>query len=110
MKGRFEGVGGQGFWGNCTHLGQFEGKAQGGLTYWYAANGDWIAWQVTAFIPGESNPPISNFQLVQTIVDGSGRFKGAKGTVTLDIFQNDLTKEFDGTIDGTISRPNSGKK
>jgi hypothetical protein len=69
-----------------------------------AANGDSI---LTCFFGNAGNPPLcGNGDLhvgsTHTIIGGTGRYAGARGSYTLDQCVNLVTGETSGTISGTI--------
>jgi hypothetical protein len=69
-----------------------------------AANGDSI---LTCFFGNAGNPPLcDNGDLhvgsTHTIIGGTGRYAGARGSYTLDQCVNLVTGETSGTISGTI--------
>lgn len=113
MRGTFSGVG-AGFSGNATHLGRFDGVIDNTTVpphaVWTAANGDTLTNITTSFVIDFSAPVAPNvYPYTQTIefTGGSGRFQQATGgasiTGTIDV----VTFEYNGRINGTISRPNS---
>ncbi len=109
LKGRFDNAQGS-ISGNLTHFGTF---AQVSPSFtWEAANGDSVTvaysnYRVTEIIiPNE----LFEYAIDFTITSGTGRFENATGFgtafATADLIENYRW----GTIDGMISRPNSGKK
>jgi hypothetical protein len=113
MQGTFSGVGAS-FSGNATHLGRFDGVIDNTTVtpnaVWTAANGDTLTNITTSFVIDFSAPVAPNvYPYTQTIefTGGSGRFQQATGgasiTGTIDV----VTFEYNGRINGTISRPNS---
>src|SRR5262245_29874525 len=69
-----------------------------------AANGDSI---LTCFFGNAGNPPLcDNGDLhvgsTHTVIGGTGRYAGARGSYTLDQCVNFVTGETNGTISGTI--------
>jgi hypothetical protein len=69
-----------------------------------AANGDSI---LTCFLGNAGNPPLcDNGDLhvgsTHTVIGGTGRYAGARGSYTLDQCVNLVTGETSGTISGTI--------
>jgi hypothetical protein len=113
MRGTFSGVG-ETFFGHATHLGRFDGVIDNTTVppnaVWTAANGDTLTNITTSFVIDFSAPVAPNVSpYTQTIEfpGGSGRFQQATGgasiTGTIDV----VTFEYNGRINGTISRPNS---
>jgi len=104
-----------GFSGNFTHLGRFDGvyDYDEDTAVWTAANGDTVEVETTLFALGDClNPPDCYvFTCVQelTITGGTGRFENATGSGTVEGVINFVAGEFGGYLKGTISRPNSGR-
>ena len=104
-----------GFSGNFTHLGRFDGLFDPATftAVWTAANGDTVTVRTDLFELGDClNPPDCYvFTYVQelTITGGTGRFENATGSGTVEGVINLATGEFHGYLKGTISRPNSGR-
>ncbi len=104
-----------GFSGNFTHLGRFDGvyDYDTDTAVWTAANGDTVEVETTSFVLVDClNPPDCYvFTYVQelNITGGTGRFDNATGSGTVEGVINLAAGEFDGYLKGTISRPNSGR-
>jgi hypothetical protein len=104
-----------GFSGNLTHLGRFDGVYDylTNTAVYTAANGDTVTTETTFFGPVDClDPPnCAVFTYVQDldITGGTGRFENAKGSATVEGVINFVTGEFDGYLKGTITRPNSGR-
>jgi len=103
--------------GTATHLGRFAATSEDrvnttvntstGTFNLTAANGDQL-WTTTEGGANESIPPnVSKVTLTATIVDGTGRFAGAKGELTIrfteiiDFATNSATGS--GTIEGLLN-------
>ena len=105
----------EGFSGNFTHLGRFDGvfDYDDFTAVWTAANGDTVETQTTLFVPECLDPSEDPLTCVATYVQelfitgGTGRFDNAIGSATVEGVINLFTGEFDGYLKGTISRPNS---
>ena len=81
-----------------------ESAGAGRLIVGDAANGDSI---LTCFFGNPGNPPLcDNGDLhvgsTHTVIGGTGRYAGARGSYTLDQCVNLVTGETSGTISGTI--------
>jgi hypothetical protein len=110
-----------GFSGNFTHLGRFDGVFDP-VTFtavWTAANGDTVEVQTTSFalVDCLDDPPpldpadceVWTYVQILIITGGTGRFDNATGSGMVEGVFNVVTGEFDGYLKGTISRPNSGR-
>ena len=109
LKGSFSGVGAD-FSGNFTHLGLFDGFIEGFAATWSAANGDEVNANTVSFVVDPTNACPDGFvgYIQQLVIDGgTGRFENAVGGATVTGCINFGTGEYDGYLDGTISRPNS---
>ena len=108
LKGSFSGVGSD-FSGNFTHLGRFDGFIENVSAIWTAANGDEVYANTVDFMVDLTNPCPDGFVYIQQLVigGGTGRFEDAVGRATVTGCINLDTGEYDGYLDGTISRPNS---
>jgi len=102
-----------GFSGNFTHLGSFDGvyDYDEDTAVWTAANGDEVYVRTTDFATGDClNPPycyVFTYVQVLTIMGGTGRFDNADGSGTVEGVINFDAGEFYGYLQGTITRPNS---
>jgi hypothetical protein len=114
MKGSLGGDS-NGFSGNFTHLGRFDGLFDPATftAVWTAANGDTVAVQTILFeaVDCLDPPDCTVFTYVQELIitGGTGRFDNATGDGTVEGVFNFATGEFYGYLKGTISRPNSGR-
>lgn len=109
LKGNFSGVGND-FSGNFTHLGLFDGFIVFPAATWTAANGDEVYAITVNFVfdPTKECPDGFVGYIQQLVInEGTGRFENAKGGATVTGCINIVTGEYDGYLDGTISRPNS---
>ncbi len=109
LKGKFEGVGND-FAGKFTHLGKFSGVFDPDTftAVWTAANGDTVTNQTIAFIPIEEVAPgVFIYEQSLLITGGTGRFANAIGFAEVVGLIDFVTGDFDGDVDGRISRPNS---
>ena len=104
-----------GFSGNFTHLGRFDGVFDPATfsAVWTAANGDTVLVQTTFFGAVDClNPPdctVNTYVQRLEIRNGTGRFLNASGGGTVEGVFNFATLEFYGYLKGTISQPNSGR-
>jgi hypothetical protein len=114
--GTFEGSGA----GKATHLGNFtyefphevnfgELPPLGMGTYTFtAANGDTIVADFVGFsTPVE--PGVVLVEEVAVIVDGTGRFAGATGSITITRLVDQVNRTTIGSFTGTISSPGAAK-
>lgn len=113
LRGKFSGVG-EIFSGRATHLGRFDGVIDNTTTppnaVWTAANGDTLTNITTSFVIDFSSPVAPDvYRYTQTIefTGGSGRFQNAAGSADITGWINVATFEYNGRINGFISRPNS---
>jgi hypothetical protein len=67
-----------------------------------AANGDSILTWLIGNIPGSCANGDFHVGETDTIIGGTGRFAGARGSFTMDRCLNLVTGETSGTISGTI--------
>jgi hypothetical protein len=101
--------------GVATHLGKFTYTyvfevdlltGDGiGAAHFVAANGDSFSTTITAVTGPNTTPDVANVIETHTIVEGTGRFAGASGSLTLDrlfVFATSLSV---GTIEGEITLP-----
>ncbi|MBE2222348.1 MAG: hypothetical protein IAF02_12445 [Anaerolineae bacterium] len=112
LRGRFSGVG-ETFSGRATHLGRFDGVIDNTTdppnAVWTAANGDTLTNITTSFVIDFSAPIEPDvYPYTQTIefTGGNGRFQNATGSAEITGTINVVTFEYNGRIEGTISRPN----
>lgn len=110
LKGKFAGAE---FSGTFSHLGHFQRLVDlsTGQAVWTAADGDTVTAQTLSFVPDFGNPITPTlFPYTQTIAitGGTGRFAGATGFVSVTGTIDVVVFEYDGLVNGTISRPNSG--
>ena len=98
------------FSGNFTHLGRFDGTSAGATAtaQWTAPNGDTVTNQTTSFmLKDEISAGVFTYVQMLVITGGTGRFENAAGSAVVEGTINLGTGEFDGYLDGTITRPNS---
>lgn len=108
LKGRYENNQGK-LTGNITHLGAFTQVSPPWT--WEAANGDTVSVVYSNFrVTKDIAPGVFEYAMDFTITGGTGRFENATGFGT-GYGTADLAENYRwGTIDGMVSRPNSGKK
>lgn len=113
IGGIFDGTG-TAFSGVAAYLGRFEGVIDNTTepphAVWTAANGDTLTNITTSFEIDFSEPVgPTRYRYTQTIefTGGTGRFQGANGSAVITGTIDVVTFEYDGWINGTISRLNS---
>lgn len=113
IRGRFNGVG-ETFSGHATHLGRFDGVIDNTTeppnAVWTAANGDTLT-NITTSFEIDFSAPVgpTRYRYTQTIefTGGTGRFENASGSAVVAGTIDVVTFDYDGRINGTISRPNA---
>ena len=111
LTGRFQGAG-EHFSGNMTHLGTFQGVIDNSVVpptaVWTAANGDTITNQTVSFEIDLSSPIGPNLYPYTQEIDitgGTGRFMDATGHAHVTGVINMVTFEYDGRLQGHLSKP-----
>ena len=75
-----------------------------GTAQWFAANGDSISTTITG--SGKAiEPNLFSIEDVHTIIGGTGRFAGAKGSFTVKRLASGVTFLTSGSYEGTITPP-----
>jgi hypothetical protein len=75
-----------------------------------AANGDTLTADFTGRAVPADAPGVLIITETATITGGTGRFAGATGSFTVERLYDTLTGDTEGSFDGTISSPGSGKR
>jgi hypothetical protein len=101
--------------GIASHLGEFsltyqvtvnlpDGTAIGSALF-IAANGDTISTAVAGSSEATATPNVASITEINTIMGGTGRFAGAKGSFTVERLVNLVTGFTSGSFHGTITSP-----
>jgi len=105
--------------GIATHLGRFtltweftvilaDGTGSGPVRY-TAANGDEIFMTAVGQSEPTSTPGVFRIMEIQTVIGGTGRFSGARGSFTVERLVDLTTGLTSGSFHGTITSPGAAR-